>query len=72
VRTSDNDRCQLVVTKPDLAQQLGCSVRTVNRLIARGDLPRPITGVGRRQFWRGETLARFFESRERTQQQHRR
>lgn len=53
-----------LVTKAALAALLGYTVRAVNKLIARGELPEPFH-VGRTAFWRRETLVAFFESLER-------
>lgn len=53
----------IVVDKATLSRLLGCTVRGLNKMIQRGDLPKPFH-IGRKSFWRRETLLTFLENRE--------
>ncbi len=48
-----------LVTKEMLAKRLRKSVRGLNKMIARGDLPRPFK-IGRTAYWRAIALAAYF------------
>ena len=54
-----------LVTARHLARELGCSMRTVRRRIAAGDLPRPFK-VGGIAYWRRRMLDAWLGKRERT------
>jgi len=53
-----------LVSVPDLARSLGRTVRGLNKMIQRGELPRPFA-VGRRRYWRRQTLDAWIARRER-------
>lgn len=48
-----------LITKGELARLLRKSVRTINKMIARKELPRPFH-IGRTAYWRAITLATYF------------
>jgi predicted DNA-binding transcriptional regulator AlpA len=56
------DHC---LDKRGLGRFLGVSVRTLDRAIAAGLLPRPDLTVGRSPRWAPETISRFLKSRPR-------
>jgi len=53
-----------LVTARHLARELGCSMRTVRRRIAAGDLPRPFK-IGGIAYWRQRVLDAWLGKRER-------
>ncbi len=48
----------LLLNRNDVARELRCSTKSVNRLIARGGLPVPVQ-VGQRKRWRRDDLVRW-------------
>lgn len=48
----------LLLDRNDVARELRCSTKSVNRLIARGGLPVPVQ-VGQRKRWRRDDLVRW-------------
>jgi excisionase family DNA binding protein len=50
-------------SKRDLAELLGVTVRTIERMAESGELP-PAFDQGRRRYWLGETLLEHFRTRQ--------
>lgn len=55
---SQPDDSTALLSKAALAAQLGITIRGLNRIIARGDVPRPFH-VGKHAYWRKRTIAAF-------------
>jgi hypothetical protein len=49
-----------LIDKRALSTRLGVTVRGLNKIIARGDLPAPFH-IGKRAYWRTLTLVSFLE-----------
>ena len=50
----------MFVTKPEAAEMIGVSVRTLERLVATGRFPPPVR-FGRQRRWVRKVLARWIE-----------
>jgi predicted DNA-binding transcriptional regulator AlpA len=50
-----------LLTKADLAEILRVNTRTIERMISRGDLPKPDKHLSRMPRWRAETIRRWIE-----------
>lgn len=67
--TNPPDRPTIVlITKRQLAAKLRKSLRTVNKMIHRRQLPRPFH-IGREAYWNLGTLVAFLERKEKQEQQ---
>jgi predicted DNA-binding transcriptional regulator AlpA len=51
-----------LITKHELAELARQSVRNLNRLLAKGDLPKPDVRLGRKSLWRPRTIERWLEA----------
>jgi predicted DNA-binding transcriptional regulator AlpA len=49
------------LSKQDVADAIGCSIRTVENLVSSGELPPPVT-IGRRVFWHPEIFYAWLDS----------
>ncbi len=47
----DKRDVELPIDRAELARRLGIGVRTVSRMVERGELPRPCIGTGSRPRW---------------------
>lgn len=47
---------RLILRKRDVASQLGCCTRTLERMIATGEIPTPDLTLRRRPAWRASTI----------------
>lgn len=56
-----------LLTKKQIAEYLGVTVRSIDRYVAAGELPNPIR-IGGRLRWRQQALAEFIERREQAAQ----
>ena len=56
-----------LMTTKEVANLVGCCPRTVHRLVAAGQLPRPVISHGKVHRWRPEDLERHLEQRARMQ-----
>lgn len=54
-----------LITKAQIAEYLGVTVRSVDRYVASGELPNPIR-IGGRLRWRQQSILDFLERRELT------
>jgi predicted DNA-binding transcriptional regulator AlpA len=52
-----------LLTPQDVAARLRCSVRTVERYVARGLLPEPIRLSSQKRLWRESDIQQFLDSR---------
>lgn len=52
-----------IVRREELAQRLHVDVRTVDRMVARGELPRPCVGQGGRPRWLWCYVVEFLRKR---------
>lgn len=50
------------LTVKEVADRLSISVRSVYRLVAGGDLPRPVTLLRRKRLWRAADLQRYIDN----------
>jgi hypothetical protein len=69
-RLQPQDDPTALLSKAALATELGVTIRGLNKIIARGDLPRPFH-VGKHAYWRKRTLAAFLARLEGTRAQRR-
>jgi excisionase family DNA binding protein len=46
----------------EVAGRLSISVRSVYRLVARGDLPRPVALLRRKRLWRAADVQRYIDN----------
>ncbi len=54
---------ELPIEKPELAQRLGIGMRTVDRMVNRGELPRPCIGAGGSPRWLWSHVIEFLRAR---------
>lgn len=57
-----NTATPLLLDRADLARELRTSVKTINRMIAAGGLPSPIT-IGKRRRWPRQTIVEWIAAK---------